>query len=176
MEKFTIIAGTNRPGSKTKIVARFYEKVFNQYNVKPTFVSLENLSWKFYDPNHYEEAEKVGEIFQIEVLAPTDKYIFILPEYNGSIPGIFKLFIDACDVKKCFHYKKACMVGLGSGRAGNLRGMDDLTGILNYLKVDVYYNKLPLPLIENELDEEGNMLNEETISLVKEQVTGYIKF
>jgi len=34
------------------------------------------------------------------VLIPTEKFIFISPEYNGSIPGVLKSLIDVSDIVK----------------------------------------------------------------------------
>ena len=66
-------------------------------------------------------------------LLPAEKYIFISPEYNGSIPGVLKCLIDVSDVKKVWKGKKALLTGVSKGRAGNLRGMDHLTGIMHYV-------------------------------------------
>jgi NAD(P)H-dependent FMN reductase len=60
------------------------------------------------------------------------------------VPGSLKLFIDACSVreyKQNFKGKKAALVGIASGRAGNLRGMDHLTGVMF---VDRVTNQLAL--------------------------------
>ena len=40
--------------------------------------------------------------------------------------------------------KKVALVGVSSGRAGNLRGMEHLTGVLHYLSMQVMPNKLPI--------------------------------
>ena len=79
-----------------------------------------------------------------------DKFWFVFPEYNGGIPGMLKLFLDAISVrayKATFHGKKACLTGISTGRAGNLRGLDQLTNILNYLQVIVHPNKVPISSI-----------------------------
>ena len=56
------------------------------------------------------------------------------------------------------------MIGVASGRAGNFRGMEHLTGILNYLNVLVMPNKLPVSVIEKNISENGTI--EKTTSLV----------
>src|SRR5690606_19694238 len=86
------------------------------------------------------------------------KFIFVVPEYNGSFPGILKLFLDSIPTK-FWADKKACLVGVSDGRAGNLRGMEHLTGILQYLKMHVFYNKLPISLINKVMNEHGVFVN-----------------
>ena len=71
---------------------------------------------------------------------------------------------------------KACLVGVSTGRAGNLRGMDDLTNILNYLKINVYHNKLPISRVDTLLDAKGNLTDTETQKVIDIQLEGFLKF
>ena len=87
-------------------------------------------------------------------LLPAEKYIFISPEYNGSIPGVLKCLIDVSDVKKVWKGKKALLTGVSTGRAGNLRGMDHLTGIMHYVGTVVHPNKLPISIVDTLFNEE----------------------
>ena len=111
-----------------------------------------------------------------EYLIPAQKFIFIMPEYNASFPGILKLMIDNSDIKKCWWYKKAALVGVSDGRAGNLRGIEHMTAILHYMKVNVLYNKLLLSRIKEELDETGGLVKEETADMINIQVAEFLKF
>jgi chromate reductase len=83
----------------------------------------------------------------------------VSPEYNGSFPGVLKLFLDALsvkDYKKTFSGKRVSLIGVASGRAGNFRGMEHLTGIFNYLNMIVMPNKLPISSVEKVIDEKGD--------------------
>ena len=40
----------------------------------------------------------------------------VMPEYNGSFPGILKLLFDTTDIKRCWWHKKAALVGVASCR------------------------------------------------------------
>lgn len=71
--------------------------------------------------------------------------------------------------------KDACLVGIADGRAGNLRGMEHLTGILNYLKMHVYHDKLPISVVNKVMDEHGNF-NEEQLRVCNKQVEGFLEF
>src|SRR5690349_4885429 len=121
-ENYTIVSGTNRPGSNTEKVARHYQQVLKSKGITPQFITLEG--WKYID--------RTPEFKQLEsyILTPTDKFIFISPEYNGSIPGVLKLMFDNSDYKKVWWGKKALLTGVATGRGGNLRGLEHLTSIL----------------------------------------------
>ena len=99
-----------------------------------------------------------------------------MPEYNGSFPGILKLFIDNTDVRKCWWHKKAMLVGVADGRGGNLRGIDQMTNLLHYLRVNVLYNKIPLSKINDEMNSHGQFVNPATVDAIKVQVKEFVEY
>jgi NAD(P)H-dependent FMN reductase len=167
----TIIIGTNRKNSMSAKVANLYRDIVasqvNMANVPVHVVSLEGLN--LHEPN--DTLTKIEE----EVLMPTQKFIFIIPEYNGSFPGILKYFMDSTRIQTCWWYKEALLVGLADGRAGNLRGTDHFTSILNYLKINVHYNKLTLPHISKEIDQDGQFINQSTNERAINQVVEFLR-
>lgn len=164
---YTIISGTNRIGSHTEKVAREYQRILKEMKVDAPIFSLKN-----FDPLHRTE-----EFLKVEndILIPAQKFIFIIPEYNGSYPGVLKAMIDNSDIRKVWQYKKALLTGVATGRAGNLRGMDHLADTLHYLKMNVHYNKLPISVIDKVIDENGG-LNEETLYAINAQLIEFLKF
>lgn len=171
----TVISGTNRPNSMTELVSDVYNSILSNKQVQHKYLKLTQVPPSFLHDTMY--AERIGgfKAIQDNYIKSASKLIIISPEYNGSIPGFLKLFIDACEVKPSFHGKKACLTGVSSGRAGNLRGMDDLTNILNHLKMTVYHNKLPISSIGNLIDEKGN-LSGDTKAMIEAQIDAFIEF
>jgi len=164
----TIISGTNRIGSRTLQVAKHYYNVLKQYEPDLHLVSLEGLDL-------LRRSEDILKLEQ-DFLVPSSKFIIIMPEYNGSFPGILKLLLDNSDIKKCWWHKKALLVGLADGRGGNLRGIEHMTNILHYLKMNVHYNKLPLSKINEEMDAEGRFLRELTLNAIEEQLKHFVVY
>ena len=164
---YTIVSGTNRSGSYTEQVAREYQQILKNKNIDAQIFSLESI-----DVLSRNEAIKKAEK---EILIPTEKFIFIIPEYNGSYPGVLKALIDNSDIKKVWNYKKALLTGVATGRAGNLRGMDHLSDTLHYMKMNVFYNKLPISVVDKVMDEEGHF-NEDTLQAVNFQLNEFIDF
>jgi len=164
----TIIAGTNRRDSMTLKMATVYHSIISAQAEDVQLLSLENRQvW---------ERGPAMLALESQYLIPATKFLFVMPEYNASFPGILKLMMDNSDVKKCWWYKKAALVGLSDGRAGNLRGLEHMTAILNYLKVNVLYNKLLLSKIGEELDAQGNILKPATEQLIHTQVEEFLNF
>lgn len=164
----TIISGTNRVGSNTLKVARLIGAILKEKGQESNLVSLEGLDLNGRSP----ELARL----ESEILIPTQKFIFVIPEYNGSFPGSLKTMIDLSDIKQVWWWKKAMLTGVSSGRAGNLRGLDHLTGTLNYLKVAVLPNRLPVSMIDKLIDAEGNLTDASTIAALSAQVDEFLNF
>ncbi|MEO8764718.1 MAG: NAD(P)H-dependent oxidoreductase [Ginsengibacter sp.] len=164
---YTIISGTHRIESHSEKVAAEYHRILQEKNINATVLSLVNM-----DVLH-----RTPEFLKIEneILIPTQKFIFIIPEYNGTFPGVLKAMIDNSDIAKVWYHKKALLTGISTGRAGNLRGMDHLSASLNYMKMNVHHNKLPISAIDKMLDANGRF-NEETSKVIDEQVREFISF
>ena len=165
----TIIAGTDRKDSRTLRVAAYYRALLLDKGVDPVeLVSLEGIGVETRSPHFLDIEERI--------LIPTERFVLVMPEYNGSFPGILKLLIDHSDIKKVWWHKKAMLVGLADGRAGNLRGLDHMTNILNYLKVQVFWNKVPISRITEEVNEAGDLVQPGTRKAVEDQVDGFLSF
>ena len=166
MDEITVIAGTNRPGSRTLQIARQYIRLLQDYPVTAHLLSLEGL-----DLNR-----RTAELEQIEntVIIPVQKFIFILPEYNGSFSGAVKTFIDLTRYKECWYYKKALLTGVAEGRGGNLRGLDHFTGVLHFLKVIVHPNKLPISSVKQLMNARGEIADQQTLAQMRQQIDEFL--
>jgi NAD(P)H-dependent FMN reductase len=149
-------------------VANVYYQLFKQKNDDVHLLDLQ-------DKQVWERGDEMKQIEQ-DYLIPADKIVLIMPEYNGSFPGILKLMMDNSDVRKAWWHKKIMMVGVADGRAGNLRGLDHMTNILHYLKAHVLFNKLPISRINEEIHETGEVLKPVTQRVIQQQVDDFLNF
>jgi len=171
----TIISSTSRPGSNTHKVAKYYQKRLQEKGAEATVLSLMELPPAFIATDLYGKRSEEFKPAQ-QLITQTDKFIFIIPEYNGSFPGVLKVFIDACDFPASFYEKKAALVGISSGKYGNIRGIDHFTGVCHYLNLHVLPLKLHIPNIKTELDAEANLFKEDTVKFTDEQMDKLIAF
>ncbi len=164
---YLIISGTNRKDSFTLRVAQLYQSILTSKNIESAVLSLVGLDL----------LERNDSVLELEKkwLLPAAKYIFISPEYNGSIPGVLKCLIDVSDVRKVWKGKKALLTGVSKGRAGNLRGMDHLTGIMHYVGTVVHPNKLPISIVDTLFSQE-KMAHSETLRVIQQQLDEFIDF
>jgi len=175
MHSITIISATHRPDSNTEKIATYYKTVLESKGLKVKSLSLKNLPQTFLFSDLF--GNRSAEFQQIidEYIQDQHQFIIVAPEYNGSFAGVLKVFLDAIS-PKLWTDKKACLVGVSTGRAGNLRGLEHLTNILNYLKVNVYHNKLPISRVDTLLDLNHQVFDLETQKVIEMQLDGFLKF
>jgi len=172
----TIICGTNRPNNVTSIVVRAYAELLKSKGEPTQILELEHLPHDFIFRNDViGDKNPVFSGMVAKFISNVDRIVIISPEYNGGFPGVLKAFIDAVwpgDMKG----KRAALVGVASGRAGNLRGMDQLTNILHYLSVHVLPFKVPISSIEKYLDDARELTDENTLEVLNKQVELFLNF
>ena len=171
----TIISSTNRPGSSTLKVARYYQKKLTEKGAETQVLSLEQLPPNILTTDLYGKRSPEFQVIQ-DIVDATDKFIFVIPEYNGSFPGALKVFIDACTFHYSFYDKKAALVGVSSGKYGNIRGIDHFTGVCHYVHLNIMPLKLHIANIKTEINEEGNLFKEDTVKFTNEQMDKFIRF
>ena len=178
----TVISGTNRKGSNTEKFAKHLYKLLKSKTKEPVkYFSLQKLPDDILKVSMYNSRSQSKALRKIqeEVMIPADKFLVVSPEYNGSIPGALKLFLDACSIyeyRPTFKGKKAGLVGVASGRSGNLRGMDHLGSIFNHVGTEVMGAKLPISQCENLVDKKGKITDKGTLTAMEKHVDDFLNF
>lgn len=175
MEKIVVLSCTNRPNSNTLKVSKIYENILKSLDVEVKLLDFRLLPETLaFSETFGKKTEAYGTLIK-EYISSTNKFIFVVPEYNGSFPGILKTFIDSMHPRE-WENKYVCLVGVADGRAGNLRGLEHLTGIFHYLKMRVYHNKLPISVVNKLLDADGSFHDEVQYKTCKAQVEGFLSY
>jgi chromate reductase len=171
----TIISGTNRLNSSTLKLSRYYQKQFTKLGADTTLFSLENLPPNLIVSDLYgARSEDFSKI--LSPIEHSEKLVFVIPEYNGSFPGVLKTFLDATKYPDSFQGKKVALVGLSSGKYGNIRGIEHFTGVCHYMQMHVLPLKIHIPYIRQEINEEGDLFQEETVLFTQMQIENFLKF
>lgn len=168
----TVISGTNRPGSRTLLFATHYLGQLQALGQEAQLLDLAELPLSVYASDMYSPKEMSAELLEIQnrFVLNVDKLAIFVPEYNGSYPGVLKLFIDGISVNEYprnFKGKHVAIIGVASGRAGNLRGIDHLATSINHMGGWTLPNKLPLSNIGSLVDAEGKVVDADTIKALE---------
>ena len=86
------------------------------------------------------------------------------------------MLIDNTDVKTVWPNKKALLVGVSTGRAGNLRGLEHLTSSLMHLKINVHPNRLPVSVVHTLINENEEIADDATLKTMNAQVDEFLAF
>ena len=169
------IIGTNRPGSNTRKVARQVEEIYAALGARLQVLDLAQLPTEIFSPASYAEKPKSFQPFS-EAILNSSGLVVITPEYNGSLPGVLKYFIDMLKFPESFEQRPVCFIGLGAGMWGALRPVEQLQMIFGYRNAFVYPERVFLPKINDLLNGEGRFTNPEITERLKTQAAGFIDF
>src|SRR6266568_6230509 len=158
----TMIVGTNRPGSNTRKVATHVEEIYAGLRVPLCVLDLAKLPPEIFSPSSYANKPKSFTPFADGILQASG-LVVVTPEYNGSVPGVLKYFIDMLKFPESFDARPVCFVGLSAGMWGALRPVEQLQMIFGYRNAHVYPGRVFLPQIHNLLDDSGKIKDAELV-------------
>ena len=152
----TIVVGTNRTNSNSAKIANYYKEILeSKFDGAIDVVDLADLPGDFVGNSLYEHNGKNSTVNRLrEKVQGAEKLVFVVPEYNGSFPGVLKTFIDGLKYPEGVRDKKAGLIGVSSGVQGGVFAMSHLSDIFNYLGMHVLAIKPKLALIEKNFDGE----------------------
>lgn len=170
-----LITATNRSNSYSSKIAAIYDKFLTELTEEPVFrYSLDQLPVDFLASNLY--GKRSDSFIPIEAaMREANKYLFVVPEYNGSFPGVLKLFIDSLKPQETFYGKKAALVGVSKGKFGNIRGLDHLVCVLNYLRVIVLPNRVHIISVHRIYDEATQSLDPTNTEDIRTQIKQFVE-
>src|SRR4051812_34231854 len=171
----TLLVGTNRPDSNTRKVARQVEEIYSGLKVPLRVLDLAELPQEIFLPSSYAEKPKSFQPFSDGILQASGVHI-VTPEYNGSLPGVLKYFIDMLKFPESFIKRPVCFTGLAAGMWGALRPVEQLQAIFGYRNAYLFPDRVFLPQINNLLDDSGRLTDPELCERLKNQVEGFVEF
>lgn len=171
-----IIVGTDRVNSNSLKVAKIAQKRFQALNIKTELVELEKLPLSELNGTLYGATDKMPEAIAnvIKRLNESDGFYIVCPEYNGSMPGVLKYFIDFWEYPKTFENRPVAFVGLG-GKFGGLRPVEHLQQVFGYRNAYIFPERIFITNVWNGLGPDG-LLDEALDKLWLKQIGRFSKF
>ena len=171
----TLLVGTNRPGSNARKVARHLEEIYATLNVPLHVIDLAQLPPEIFAPTSYAEKPKSFLPFSEAILRASGLHV-ISPEYNGSLPGVLKYFIDMLKFPESFERRPVCFVGESAGTWGGLRPVEQLQAIFGYRNAYIYPERVFISGIRDLLDDHGRLTDNEILDRLRKQAEGFLAF
>lgn len=170
----TLLSGTNRPGSNTRIITGILEQHYREQGVACQVVDLAALPPEIFLPGSYAEKPAAFAPFAEAVLG-SDGVVIVTPEYNGSFPGVLKYFLDMLPFPESFEHRPVCFVGLAAGMWGALRSVEQLQLILAYRNAHLYPERVFIPGVGKVL-QDGQFQDPALLARLQKQATGFVRF
>jgi NAD(P)H-dependent FMN reductase len=171
----TVISGTNRPGSNTRKVAVQIGHMLSATGEETSLLDLADLPSEIFSDSSY--ASKPGSFatFQDQILDAAG-VLTVVPEYNGSFPGVLKYFIDMLRFPESLYELPAAFVGISSGRWGGIRGVEQLEMIFQYRHAHLFGRRCFIPGVGQILDENGCFLDPEIEERLRKMALDFARF
>jgi len=170
-----LLVGTNRPGSNTRKVARQVEEIYAEMKVPLHVLDLALLPPEIFASSSYAEKPKSFQPFSEAILRSTALHV-VTPEYNGSLPGVLKYFIDMLKFPESLIKRPVCFVGCSAGIWGALRPVEQLQAIFTYRNAYIFPERVFLPQINDLLDDAGRLKDPELLKRLKSKAEGFVDF
>lgn len=171
----TMVVGTNRPGSNTRKIAAQVEEIYRELKTPLKVLDLALLPPEIFHSSSYAEKPKSFAPFADGVLQSTG-LVVITPEYNGSVPGVLKYFIDMLKFPESFERRPVCFIGLAAGMWGALRPVEQLQAIFGYRNAYLYPERVFMSKIHDLVDASGKLKDPELVERIRAQQKGFIEF
>ncbi|MEL7021031.1 MAG: NAD(P)H-dependent oxidoreductase, partial [Bacteroidota bacterium] len=176
-----VISGTNRKNSKCLLFAKEYVRSLKMLtDEEVALVALEELPQDWLSTDMYLSDQQSATIRDVQdkYIFPATKFLVVSSEYNGSYPGVLKLFIDTLSVREYprnFKGKKIALAGVADGRAGNLRGMGHLAQVFNHVGGITMPAQMPYSGTK-EMIKEGALADESALKLIATHAEQLVQF
>ena len=171
----TLVVGTNRPDSNSRKVAAHIEEIYRDLKIPLRVLDLAQLPPEIFLPTAYAEKPASFAPFSDAVLQSSG-LIIVTPEYNGSMPGVLKYFIDLLKFPESFERRPVCFVGLAAGIWGALRSVEQLQAIFGYRNAFIFPERVFMPRINQLLDAQGRITDAEVAARLRAQQEGFVAF
>ena len=115
-----------------------------------------------------------------EQIVRADGLLLVSPEYNNSLPGVFKNAIDwttrpASDIDRVFKGKKVALMGASAGAFGTILSQNAWLPVLRTLGMDLWSSgRLLVPKAAMAFDESGALVDDKIRARLRRFLDGFV--
>ncbi len=117
-----------------------------------------------------------------EAIAAADGLLLVTPEYNNSIPGVFKNAIDwlsrpPADIPRIFGGKRVALIGASPGGFGTILSQNAWLPVLRTLGADLWSGgRLMVSRAQSVFDQNGAITDQKIEEQLKAYLQGFVAF
>ena len=117
-----------------------------------------------------------------DAMAGADGVILVTPEYNNSIPGVFKNAVDwlsrpPADIKRVFTGRPVALIGATPGQLGTVLAQNAWLPVLRTLGMNLWtVGRLRVPGAGKVFDADGTMIDDAIKQQLRDFLAGFVTF
>ena len=117
-----------------------------------------------------------------ERVVATDGLLLVTPEYNNSLPGVFKNAVDwlsrpSADIPRVFGKRPVGVIGASPGGFGTLLSQTAWLPVLKTLGTAAYFGgRLQVSRADDVFDEEGKLVDDRIREQLRKYLAGFCEF
>jgi len=178
MARILGIAGSLRRGSLNAALLRATVELV------PAGATIETASIRgipLYDGDVEEQGIPAAVVELKEKIIAADALLLVTPEYNNSIPGVFKNAIDwlsrpPADAPRVFANRHVTLIGVSPGRFGTVQSQRSWLPVLRTLRMRPWFGvPLYLSAAAGTFDAQGRLVDAEARSRLRELLANYVQ-
>ena len=169
-----VVCGTNRDGALSRLLAQETAESYRRLDMSVDLIDMAELPPETLQGSSYKE-QPAATAALVSRFLKSDGAVFIIPEYNGSYPGVLKLFVDMLPYPEGFDSRPCAFIGLAAGQFKGLRAVEHFQGVAGYRNAHMYPRRLFIGDSYSQFVD-GKLSDDELTKRLTEQADGFVKF
>lgn len=170
-----VVSGSNREGSLSGRLARIVAADYANLVDSVDLLDMTEVGPGFVKPTAYKSPDPEVTVL-VERFLASDGAVFIVPEYNGSYPGILKLFVDMLPYPEGFDRRPCAFIGLAAGQFQGLRAVEHFQQVAGYRHAYLFPRRCFIGNSNQQFNEAGALLDPQLERRLREQAEGFVAF
>jgi chromate reductase, NAD(P)H dehydrogenase (quinone) len=169
----TVISGTNRPESRTRVLAEFTRRAYHDLGAEVWLIDLAAFPDDLVDPS--KEPPGFKEI--ADLFTAAKGLVIVTPEYNGEIPNVMKYFFNWIRGRASLQVRPVAFIGLSTKEQGGAQEpVDQLHELFGGKKNGYIYPVRMLVHDALEKIDPAGMVDELEVAKLNKHAEGFLGF
>jgi len=172
--RIAVVCGTNRDGAVSRVLSAEAAECFRELGHDVDQLDMSELPPEALSPAAYREKPPAVRTL-VERFLNSDGAVFVIPEYNGSYPGVLKLFVDMLPFPEGFESRPCAFIGLAAGQFKALRAVEHFQQVAAYRNAHIFPRRLFIGDSERVFID-GKLADDDLSARLRQQASGFASF
>ncbi len=163
-----------RPGAYSRKVGNTVFSIYKNLTPDVGLIDLKDIPREAFTPEAYEDRPRAIQAFSDRLLAAKG-IVIVTPEYNSSVPGVLKHFIDLWKFPDTFK-RKFSIISVSNGNFGGIRAGGHLGELLLNRGGNIFPGKVQVPMVETIFNEKDELTSDAVKKRLEDNAKAFLEF